>query len=80
MIVATAPTRALADTAGAPTIVIMSAPPPHLACSTTKCVIPLYHLNVGTVCATSILAGDDSYKTHIAARDYDGDLEGNVTD
>ena len=55
-------------------------PSPHLACSTTKCVVPLYHFNVGTVCATSLLAGDDSYESRVAAGDYDGDLEGNVTD
>ena len=55
-------------------------PAPHLACSTTKCVIPLYHLNVGTICATSLLAGDDSYESRVAAGDYDRDLEGNITD
>ena len=55
-------------------------PTPHLTCSITKCVVLLYHLNMGTVCTTSLLAGDDSYESRIAAGDYDGDLEGNVTD
>ena len=55
-------------------------PSPHLACSTTKCVVPLNHINMGTVCSTSLLAGDDSYESRLAAGDYDGDLEGFTTD
>ena len=55
-------------------------PSPHLACSTTKCVVPLNHINVGTVCSTSLVAGDDSYESRVAAGDYDGDLEGFTTD
>ena len=55
-------------------------PSPHLACSTTKCVVPLNHIHVGTVCSTSLVAGDDSYESRLAAGDYDGDLEGFTTD
>ena len=42
----------------------------------TKCVIPLNHVNMGTVCSTSLVAGDDLYKLRVAAGDYDSDLEG----
>ena len=55
-------------------------PSPHLACSTTKFVVPLNHINRRTVCATSPVAGDDSYESCLAAGDYDGDLEGFTTD
>jgi hypothetical protein len=30
-------------------------PSPHLACSTTECVVPLTHKNIGTVCSTSLV-------------------------
>ena len=55
-------------------------PAPHLACSTTACVVPLTHRHMGTVCATSLVGGDDSYEARLAAGDYDGDMEGFTTD
>ena len=55
-------------------------PAPHLACSTTACVVPLTHRHIGTVCATSLVGGDDSYEARLAAGDYDGDMEGFTTD
>ena len=30
----------------------LECPSPHLTCSTTKCIVPLNHVNVGTVCVT----------------------------
>ena len=55
-------------------------PSPHLACSMTKCVVPLTHRQIGTVCATSLVGGDGSYEMRVTAGDYDGDLEGFTTD
>jgi hypothetical protein len=55
-------------------------PSPHLACSTTECVVPLNHKHIRTICSTSLIEGGDSYKMCLAAGDYDGDLEGHQLD
>jgi hypothetical protein len=43
------------------------------------CIVPLYHQFIGTVCATSLVANDDTYKSCCVAGDYDGDLDGFTT-
>lgn len=53
---------------------------PHLACSTTKCIVLLYYANIRTICATSLVSNDNSYKLCIATGDYNSNLEGFVTD
>jgi hypothetical protein len=50
-------------------------PSPHLACSTTDCVVPLTHKNIGSVCSTSLIESGESYEMRLAAGDYDGDLD-----
>ena len=55
-------------------------PSPYLTCNTTQCIVPLTHRNLGTVCATSVTSGDDTYEMHVTSGDYDGDLEGFTTD
>jgi hypothetical protein len=55
-------------------------PSPHLACSTTECIVPLNHKNIGTICSTSLIEGGNSYEMRLAAGDYNGDLEGHQLD
>jgi hypothetical protein len=55
-------------------------PSPHLACSTTDCVVPLTHKNIGTVCSTSLVESGESYEMRLVAGNYDSDLEGHQLD
>jgi hypothetical protein len=55
-------------------------PSPHLACSTSECVVPLTHKNIGSICSTSLVESGESYEMRLAAGDYDGDLEGHQLD
>jgi hypothetical protein len=50
-------------------------PSPHLACSTTDCVVPLTHKNIGGICSISLIESKESYEMRLAAGDYDGDLD-----